>query len=156
MNVCGTVSYLPPEGILALDNKHLGYLGMPADCWSAGVILYVMLAGAHPFDNEPLPEASSWFSHVQDSRGPWPSQNYFQVEARLKERIVTGNVDFQPYVWDKYADAKQLVMELLTHDPTKRATVHSALGSRWIESELKELYNLYRRRIGEIGKITGQ
>jgi hypothetical protein len=27
MNVCGTVSYLPPEGILALDNKHLGYMG---------------------------------------------------------------------------------------------------------------------------------
>lgn len=27
MNVCGTVSYLPPEGILALDNKHLGYIG---------------------------------------------------------------------------------------------------------------------------------
>lgn len=26
-NVCGTVSYLPPEGILALDNKHLGYIG---------------------------------------------------------------------------------------------------------------------------------
>jgi hypothetical protein len=25
--VCGTVSYLPPEGILALDNKHLGYVG---------------------------------------------------------------------------------------------------------------------------------
>ena len=59
-NVCGTVSYLPPEGILALDNKHLGYIGykydyllnvfkllsfssMPADCWSAGVILYIML-----------------------------------------------------------------------------------------------------------------
>ena len=58
--MCGTVSYLPPEGILALDNKHLGYIGyeydhlsdvsklpsfprMPADCWSAGVILYIML-----------------------------------------------------------------------------------------------------------------
>jgi len=26
-NVCGTVSYLPPEGILALDNKHLSYTG---------------------------------------------------------------------------------------------------------------------------------
>ncbi|PFH54831.1 hypothetical protein AMATHDRAFT_134629 [Amanita thiersii Skay4041] len=44
LNVCGTVSYLPPEGILALDNKHLGYVGMPADCWSAGVILYIMLS----------------------------------------------------------------------------------------------------------------
>ncbi|KAF9566147.1 kinase-like protein [Agrocybe pediades] len=42
-NVCGTVSYLPPEGILALDNKHLGYIGMPSDCWSTGVILYIML-----------------------------------------------------------------------------------------------------------------
>ncbi|KAF6766575.1 kinase-like domain-containing protein, partial [Ephemerocybe angulata] len=51
LNVCGTVSYLPPEGILALDNKHLGYVGMPADCWSAGVILYVMMSGCHPFDN---------------------------------------------------------------------------------------------------------
>lgn len=26
-NVCGTVSYLPPEGVLALDHKHLGYVG---------------------------------------------------------------------------------------------------------------------------------
>jgi serine/threonine protein kinase len=44
LNVCGTVAYLPPEGILALDNKHLGYVGMPADCWSAGVILFVLLS----------------------------------------------------------------------------------------------------------------
>ncbi|KAF9270037.1 kinase-like protein [Marasmius fiardii PR-910] len=43
-NVCGTVSYLPPEGILALDQKHLTYVGLPADCWSAGVTLYIMLS----------------------------------------------------------------------------------------------------------------
>lgn len=44
LNVCGTVAYLPPEGILALDRKELGYVGMPADCWSAGVILYTILS----------------------------------------------------------------------------------------------------------------
>ncbi|KAJ6509350.1 kinase-like domain-containing protein [Mycena vitilis] len=44
LNVCGTVSYLPPEGILALDQEHLKYMGMPSDCWSAGVILYIMLS----------------------------------------------------------------------------------------------------------------
>jgi meiosis-specific serine/threonine-protein kinase MEK1 len=42
--VCGTVSYLPPEGILALDAKDLKYVGMPADCWSVGVVLYIMLS----------------------------------------------------------------------------------------------------------------
>lgn len=42
--MCGTVSYLPPEGILALDNKDMGYVGLPSDCWSAGVILFVMIA----------------------------------------------------------------------------------------------------------------
>ena len=44
LNVCGTVPYLPPEGIVALDNKLMGYVGIPADCWSAGVIMYLMLS----------------------------------------------------------------------------------------------------------------
>ncbi|EIM92547.1 kinase-like protein [Stereum hirsutum FP-91666 SS1] len=44
LNVVGTPSYLPPEGIRAMDNKELGYVGMPADCWSIGVILYFMLS----------------------------------------------------------------------------------------------------------------
>jgi len=103
----------------------------------------------HPFDNESIPEGSSWFSHVQDSRGCWPSQNYFRVEARLKERIVNGKVEFRPCLWDGHADAKRLVTHLLTHDHVKRATVYSALESRWIKSELKELQGLYQQRIEE-------
>ena len=43
-NVCGTVSYLPPEGILALEYKDYSYIGMPADCWSAGVVMYIMIS----------------------------------------------------------------------------------------------------------------
>ncbi|KAF8640874.1 hypothetical protein AX17_000522 [Amanita inopinata Kibby_2008] len=150
LNVCGTVSYLPPEGILALDNKHLGYVGMPADCWSAGVILYVMLSGTHPFDNEHAPETTRWFSHVRESRGPWPSHNYFQVEARIKERIISGEIDFQPSLWNKRFDARRLVIQLLKRDPIERATVYSALENRWIESELEELDNLYHLRIGDL------
>jgi len=105
----------------------------------------------HPFDNESISEGSSesWFSHVQESRGRWPSQNYFRVEARLKERIVHGKVEFRPCIWDKHTEAKRLVMDLLTHDLSKRATVYAALESGWIESELKELQDLYQLRIEE-------
>ncbi|KAI0029624.1 kinase-like domain-containing protein, partial [Vararia minispora EC-137] len=38
LNACGTVSYLPPEGILALDQPSFKYVGKPSDCWSACVI----------------------------------------------------------------------------------------------------------------------
>ncbi|KAF8445768.1 kinase-like protein [Boletus edulis BED1] len=47
LHVCGTISYLPPEGVRALENKNLGYVGMPADCWSAGIVVFAMLTYAH-------------------------------------------------------------------------------------------------------------
>ncbi|KAG5647566.1 hypothetical protein DXG03_008919 [Asterophora parasitica] len=88
-NVCGTVSYLPPEGVLALDIKHLGYVGLPADCWSAGIILFIMLC------------------HIEESRGAdgtQPSQRYVNTEARLKARIIDGRVEFQSHLWNKMPD----------------------------------------------------
>lgn len=46
LHVCGTISYLPPEGVRALEDKKLGYVGMPADCWSAGIVIFAMLTWA--------------------------------------------------------------------------------------------------------------
>lgn len=51
LHVCGTISYLPPEGVRALENKHLGYVGMPADCWSAGIVIFAMLTYAISFES---------------------------------------------------------------------------------------------------------
>ncbi|KAK0245677.1 kinase-like protein [Armillaria nabsnona] len=150
-NVCGTVSYLPPEGILALDQKHLGYVGMPSDCWSAGVILYIMLSGTHPFDYEAtFGSSDNWISHIQDSRDPefsQFSQSYLSGEARLKERIINGTVDFQRTPWDVLSDAKALVGRLLIHNPLHRATVYTALRSQWIITDLEELDAAYQDRI---------
>ncbi|KAJ3895492.1 kinase-like protein [Lentinula edodes] len=149
-NVCGTVSYLPPEGILALDQKHLGYVGMPSDCWSAGIILYIMLSGSHPFDYDaPSDSCNAWFSQcVAESQSVSnSSQKYLRGEARLKERIISGEVDFQWRVWSKLVEAKVLVNLLLIHDPAKRATVYKALQSPWITDDLVMLEGAYRSRI---------
>ncbi|KAJ3852855.1 kinase-like protein [Lentinula lateritia] len=149
-NVCGTVSYLPPEGILALDQKHLGYVGMPSDCWSAGIILYIMLSGSHPFDYDaPSDSCNAWFDQcVAESQSISNcSQKYLRGEACLKERIIRGKVDFQWRLWSKLIEAKVLVNSLLIHDPAKRATVYKALQSPWITDDLVMLEGAYRSRI---------
>ncbi|KAJ7867361.1 kinase-like domain-containing protein [Mycena olivaceomarginata] len=47
--VCGTISYLPPEAIRAFDNPALRYRRKCGDRWSAGVILFILISGFHPF-----------------------------------------------------------------------------------------------------------
>ena len=43
MNAVGTIAYMPPEAILALTTKGLGYVGIYADAWSLGMVLFAML-----------------------------------------------------------------------------------------------------------------
>ncbi|KAF9076101.1 kinase-like protein [Rhodocollybia butyracea] len=151
-NVCGTVSYLPPEGVLALDQKHLGYVGMPSDCWSAGIILYIMLSGSHPFDYDaPCDSRASRILHSVGSEYHSEESellaNCFRSEAQLKERIIDGQVEFHPSIWHDLHEAKTLILLLLIHDPLKRAKVADALKSLWITKDLNMLENAYRARI---------
>ena len=88
---------------------------------------------------------------------------------KVKERIVQGSVKFFEDPWSQLADglsqsccpesltcfplplsqlqARSLVNSLLVYDHTQRATVHCALKSKWINSELDELASLYQTRI---------
>ncbi|KAH9948164.1 kinase-like protein, partial [Amylocystis lapponica] len=152
-NVCGTVSYLPPEGILALDHKHLGYVGMPADCWSAGVIMYIMLAGGHPFDYDKMEGESDWYSYhpseVLDdvSEASLLSQSSIQTDRIVKKRIVHGDPEFPQCIWAPIPHAQELCSQLLVYNHLKRATVNTALHSEWFNCELRELDAAYHERI---------
>ncbi|KAH9969108.1 kinase-like protein [Russula dissimulans] len=143
LNVCGTVSYLPPEGILALDSKDLKYVGMPADCWSVGVVLYIMLSGCHPFDRHQA-TASAYESNYGDA-----SQISTSSELETKQRIVRGNVDFSADIWNTLPSALSLVKGLLRYNYTTRSTIAMALQASWIDSDLEDLEIAYQERVSE-------
>ncbi|XP_029116325.1 CBL-interacting protein kinase 6 [Elaeis guineensis] len=80
---CGTPAYVAPEVI----GKN-GYDGARADLWSCGVILFVLLAGFLPFQDDNL---VSMYKKIH--RGDFRCPPWFSSEAR---RVVTKLLDPNP------------------------------------------------------------
>ena len=68
---CGSPNYAAPEVISASF-----YDGREVDIWSCGVILYAMLSGQLPFDEESMPQL---FAKIKKSKFYMP--NYISDEA---------------------------------------------------------------------------
>ncbi|XP_046400494.1 calcium/calmodulin-dependent protein kinase type IV-like [Ischnura elegans] len=104
-SVCESAGFTAPEIILHQEN------GPPADLWSLGVVLYIILCGYEPF----------W-----DDAG----------EKAIYDRAVHGVYTFDSPCWDGISDsAKDLVSKLLQVDPAKRLTAKEALAHPWVCGE---------------------
>lgn len=95
---CGTPAYVAPEVV----GKKGGYDGAKADMWSCGVILYVLLAGFLPFQDDNL--------------------------VVMYRKIVKG--DFRCPPWFS-SDARRLVTRLLDPNPATRYTAAKIVESPW-------------------------
>ncbi|XP_014244519.1 calcium/calmodulin-dependent protein kinase type II alpha chain isoform X11 [Cimex lectularius] len=81
--------------------------GKPVDIWACGVILYILLVGYPPF---------------------WDEDQH-----RLYGQIKAGAYDYPSPEWDTVTpDAKNLINQMLTVNPTKRITASEALKHPWI------------------------
>merc|ERR1712099_48673 len=107
---CGTPHYLSPEVINAFQLRQDGVNGQTAmygktvDMWSLGVILYVMLSGVPPFEDEDL-----------------------------YDQILQANFEFNDPEWEIITSkAKTLVRQLMTVSPAERLTIHQALNHEWL------------------------
>ncbi|MQM12724.1 hypothetical protein Taro_045642 [Colocasia esculenta] len=94
---CGTPAYVAPEVI-----RKRGYDGTQADLWSCGVILYVLLAGFLPFQDENM--------------------------VRMYRKVFKAEFEFPPWF---SPGARRLVSRLLVVDPGRRFTVPEIMGDPW-------------------------
>lgn len=101
--ICGTPHYLAPEVLSG------SYDGKKADVWACGIILYVMLAGAHPFDDRTV-------------NGLFHKINNLQY--------------IHPRYFSK--DVSDLIHKILVVDPDKRATTDQIKNHPWFKIGFKD------------------
>ncbi|CAL1414935.1 unnamed protein product [Linum trigynum] len=99
---CGTPAYVAPE---VIGKK--GYDGARADLWSCGVILYVLLAGFLPFQDDNL--------------------------VAMYRKIYRG--DFKCPPWFS-SESRRLVTKLLDPNPASRITISKVMESSWFRKSI--------------------
>lgn len=103
---CGSPCYAAPELVVS-DSK---YIGRKVDVWSCGVILYAMLSGYLPFDDDP-----------ENPDGDNITQLY--------KYITTTPLTFPEYVQPMPRD---LLRKILVSDPTKRIDLNNVRSHAWL------------------------
>lgn len=110
----GTVMYIAPE--IMTNKADESYDARKTDVWSAGVVLYVMVAGRYPF--------------LADSDGSAANGEVFTVK-RMQELLQrTSKNDFDK-VHDISSECHELVKRLLEPDPDRRISVQEVMRSKW-------------------------
>jgi len=97
---CGSPHYASPEII-----KGIKYDGTAADVWSCGIILYALLTGNLPFDDENI--------------------------RRLLSKVKTGVYYMPEYL---SSDAKNLISRMLVVEPSKRIKMSEIMKHPWFVS----------------------
>jgi len=124
----GTKSYMAPE-VMARQ----GYEGAPADIWSAGVVLFIMLAGCPPFQQ--AAPGDWWFNAVRQNR----HDKFWMAHLRSAP-------DFPKL-------AQEFLNLIFVADPIKRATIDDLWNHPWMQgtvlqdSELTEVMSEKNRQV---------
>lgn len=112
---CGSPCYAAPELVISEGL----YVGSAVDVWSCGVILYAMLAGYLPFDDDPAN----------------PDGDNINL---LYKYIVNTPLSFPEYVSQ---EARDLLSLMLVPDPTRRADLRAIMAHPWLSAHAHTFTN---------------
>ncbi|SCV04417.1 LAMI_0H15962g1_1 [Lachancea mirantina] len=96
---CGSLYFAAPELLKACP-----YVGPEVDVWSFGVVLYVLVCGKVPFDDE--------------------------NSSVLHEKIKQGKVDYPQHL---SIEVISLLSKMLVVDPFRRATLKQVVNHQWMQ-----------------------
>uniref|UniRef100_A0A7S3JSI0 non-specific serine/threonine protein kinase n=1 Tax=Aureoumbra lagunensis TaxID=44058 RepID=A0A7S3JSI0_9STRA len=116
---CGSPNYAAPEVI----SGHL-YAGPEVDVWSCGVILYALLCGSLPFDDESIPN--------------------------LFKKIKSGMYSLPSHLSQL---ARDLIPRMLVVDPMKRITVPEVRAHAWFQQKLPPYLRHPPERIENLERV---
>jgi len=107
LQLVGTPPYFAPElSALRDETVNVGY-GRPVDVWSMGVILYILLSGIHPFQ---IADEDLMLDNIQNGKWNWVGPNWPRISA----------------------EAKDLIVNMMTLDPNNRYTIDQCLTHTWM------------------------
>lgn len=112
---CGSPCYAAPELVVS-DGL---YVGSAVDIWSCGVILYAMLCGYLPFDDDPAN----------------PDGENINLLYRY---ILNTPLMFPSHIG---SEARDLLRIMLVPDPQKRCSIQDIMKHRWLK-DYKDLFNM--------------
>ncbi|KAI1090448.1 Pkinase-domain-containing protein [Rostrohypoxylon terebratum] len=95
---CGSLYFAAPELLQAR-----AYTGPEVDVWSFGIVLYVLVCGKVPFDDQSMPA----------------------LHAKIKK----GLVDYPSWLSN---ECRHLLSRMLVTDPRQRATMHEVMNHPWM------------------------
>ncbi|XP_016097878.1 calcium/calmodulin-dependent protein kinase type 1G-like [Sinocyclocheilus grahami] len=118
---CGTPGYVAPE---VLAQKPYS---KAVDCWSIGVITYILLCGYPPF--------------------------YEETETRLFSKIMKAQYEFDSPFWDDISEsAKDFIRNMMQKNPKMRYDTEQALRHPWIIGKTARSQDIYHSVSEQIQK----
>lgn len=119
---CGSVTYAAPEVISGGK-----YSGTAVDVWSAGVMMYALLVGQLPFNDNSI--------------------------SKLYQKIQGGIKNLPPFLSPEACD---LIRKMLTINPEQRITVRQVLAHPWLRRRAINFTRINRRLDFNSGQLNEQ